>query len=58
MGTQVTFMQLSYKLTTVPGHTESMLKLLPNIIQSYASYNETLYSEREMIVPVYACHRR
>lgn len=33
------FMQLSYKLhlTTVPGHTESMLNLPPNIIQSEAA---------------------
>lgn len=58
MGTQVTFLQLSYKLTTVPGHTENMLKLLPNIIQSHAFDNETLYPEREMIVPFYACYRR
>lgn len=51
MGTQVTLMQFSYKLT-VPGHTKSMLKLLPNIIQSYASHNETLYPEKEMVIPV------
>lgn len=58
MGPQVTLMQLSYQLTPVPGHTENMLKLLPNIIQSFASSNETLYPEREIIVPLYACHRR